>query len=173
MTSYFLASFIWQNRVFFYFAFLFRRCLKRQAIASKRFIENIFSKRQTCKKNVFYVSKHTFSHSQKKRKDSLEGTLVGVLFAAELEFPKILVPRLLQHTSNVNIETTAKSKQLQLLFVSSFLEPWYIFLYCYDISLFLIDYASRKLCNKWLLLFENNSRSLTLKEKHCCSYYWR
>ena len=122
LTSYFLASFILQNRVFFYFAFLFRRCLKRQAIASKRFIENIFSKRQTCKK-TFYVSKHTFSHSQKKRKDSLEGTLVGVLFAAELEFPKILVPRLLQHTSNVNIETTGKSKQLQLLFVSSFLEP--------------------------------------------------
>ena len=123
LTSYFLASFILQNRVFFYFDFLFRRCLKRQAIASKRFIENIFSKRQTCKKNVFYVSKHKFSHSQKKWKYSLEGTLVGVLFAAELEFPKILVPRLLQHTSNVNIETTGKSKQLQLLFVSSFLEP--------------------------------------------------
>ena len=27
-----------------------------------------------------------------------------VLFAAELEFPKILVPRLPQHTLNVNIE---------------------------------------------------------------------
>ena len=43
-------------------------------------------------------------HSHKKRKDSLEGSLDRVLFAAELEFPNIIVPRLLQHTSNVNIE---------------------------------------------------------------------
>ena len=35
--------------------------------------------------------------SHKKRKDSLEGSLDRVLFAAELEFPKILVPRLHQH----------------------------------------------------------------------------
>ena len=28
-----------------------------------------------------------------------------------------------------------------------------------DINLFLIDYACCKLCNVWLLLFENNSRS--------------
>ena len=35
--------------------------------------------------------------SHKKRKDSLEGSLDRVLFAAELEFPKILVPRLPQH----------------------------------------------------------------------------
>ena len=36
------------------------------------------------------------NHSQKKRKDCLEGSLDRVLFAAELEFPKILVPRLPQ-----------------------------------------------------------------------------
>ena len=47
-----------------------------------------------------------------KRKDSLEGSLVRILIAAELEFPKIIVPRLPQHTSNVNIESTKKSKQL-------------------------------------------------------------
>ena len=33
-------------------------------------------------------------HGHKKRKDSLEGSLVRQLFAAELEFPTILVPRL-------------------------------------------------------------------------------
>ena len=44
------------------------------------------------------------NHSHKKRKDSLEGNLDRVLLAAELEFPKILVPRLPQHTSDVNIE---------------------------------------------------------------------
>ena len=43
-------------------------------------------------------------HSHKKRKDNLEGSLGQILYAAELRFPKILVSRLSQHTSNVNIE---------------------------------------------------------------------
>ena len=38
-----------------------------------------------------------------------------VLFAAELEFPKILVPRLTQNSSNVNTECARKSKQLYSL----------------------------------------------------------
>ena len=49
-------------------------------------------------------------HSHKKRKDSLEGSLDRALFAAELEFPKILVRRLPKHTSNVNIECAGKSE---------------------------------------------------------------
>ena len=53
--------------------------------------------------------------SSKKRKDSLEGSLDRVLFAAELEFLKILVPRLPQHTSNVNTECAGKSKHLYSL----------------------------------------------------------
>ena len=64
-------------------------------------------------------------HSHKKRKDSLEGSLYQVLFGTELEFPKVLVPRLPQHTSDVNIECTVKSvwsKQLHYLYVTSFLE---------------------------------------------------
>ena len=56
--------------------------------------------------------KNQFQHSHKKRKDSLEGSLGRVLFAAELEFPKILVSRLPQNTSNVNIESPGKSKQV-------------------------------------------------------------
>ena len=66
--------------------------------------------------------------SHKKRKDSLEVSLDRVLFAAELEFPKILVRRLPLHTSNVNIECAEKSewsKQLYSLYVTSFLEHWY------------------------------------------------
>ena len=51
-----------------------------------------------------------FAHSHKKRKDNLEGGLDRVLFTAELGFLKILVPRLPQHTSNVNIECTGKSE---------------------------------------------------------------
>ena len=50
-------------------------------------------------------------HSHKKRKDSLKGSLDRVLLAAELEFPKILVPRLPQHTSGVNIECAGKSEK--------------------------------------------------------------
>ena len=48
--------------------------------------------------------------SHKKWKDSLKGSLVRVLFATELEFPKILIPRQPQNTSNVNIESAGKSK---------------------------------------------------------------
>ena len=60
-------------------------------------------------------------HSHKKRKDSLEGSLIRVLLTAvELEFPKILVPRLVsQHTSNVDIECARKpewSKQQYSLY---------------------------------------------------------
>ena len=49
-----------------------------------------------------------WDHSHKKRKDSLEGSLDRVLFASELEFPKILAPRLPQQKSNVNIQYASK-----------------------------------------------------------------
>ena len=53
--------------------------------------------------------------------------------------------------------------------------------YYSDINLFLIDAAWYNLCNIWLLLWENNSRSirsyqyrsLTLEEKYCCGNYSR
>ena len=44
----------------------------------------------------------------KETEDSLEGSLDRVLLAAELEFPKILVPKLSQHTSDVNIECAGR-----------------------------------------------------------------
>ena len=67
----------------------------------------------------------TSGHSHKKRKDSLEGNLNRVLFAVELRFPKILVPRLAQHTSNKNIEYAGKlesAKQLYYLYETSFFQ---------------------------------------------------
>ena len=54
----------------------------------------------------------SFIHSHEKRKDSLEGGLVRLLFAAELELPRILVLSLPKNTSNVNNKSTGKSKQL-------------------------------------------------------------
>ena len=62
-----------------------------------------------------------FWHSRQKQKDSLEGSLNRELFAAELEFPKILVPTLPQNSSNVNIECAGKSKHLYF-YVARFLE---------------------------------------------------
>ena len=55
------------------------------------------------------------NHSHKKRKDKQEGSLDRVLFVAELDFPKILVPRLPQNSTNVNIECAGKSRQLYTL----------------------------------------------------------
>ena len=74
---------------------------------------------------MFFAFNSQFDHSHKKRKDSLEGSLDRVLLAAELEFLKILVPRLPQHTSDVNNECAGKSewsKQQYSLHVTSFLE---------------------------------------------------
>ena len=54
-------------------------------------------------------------NSHKKQEDSLEGGLDRVSFAVELEVLKILVPRLLQNSSNINTEFAENSKQLYSL----------------------------------------------------------
>ena len=56
------------------------------------------------------------NHSHKKRKDNLEGSLDRVLFTTEIELQKIIVPRLPQNSSNINIECTGKSKQQYSLY---------------------------------------------------------
>ena len=92
---------------------------------------NIFSHQQLCgqsqqnyckRKNKSLLSINTegnqfclFRYSHKKRKDSLEGSLDRELFAAGLEFPKVLVSRNPQNSSNVNIENPGKPKQLYSL----------------------------------------------------------
>ena len=117
-------------------------------------------------------------HSHKKRKDSLEGSLDRVLFAAELEFPKILVPT--QATSEF-----IKCKHLMCRKIKA--TVFYILYYSgstdissfyyADINLFLIDYACYKLCNYMVAPLREQLqelslyRSFTLEEKHCCSYY--
>ena len=127
------------------------------------------------------IMEYDFGHSHKKRKHRLEGNMDWVLFLAKLAFSKILVFRLLQHTSNVNTECAGKSKQLHVnLFLID--DVWCklsqhtsnVNTECtgkskqLHINLFLIDDAWCKLCNIWLLLCENNSRG-----KYCCSYYSR
>ena len=69
-------------------------------------VHEIKKLRYNMKKVVLQEVYIALNHSHKKRKDSLKGSLGQVLFAAELEFPKILVPRLPQNSSNVNIQCT-------------------------------------------------------------------
>ena len=52
--------------------------------------------------------------SHKKRRESGKDSLVRVLLPAELEFPKILVPRLSQNTSNVNIEGASEFSSYEI-----------------------------------------------------------
>ena len=119
------------------------------------------------------LSLTTSSHSHKKRRDSLEGSLDWVLFAAELEFAKILVPRLPQNSSNVNIESAGKSKQLFIKYIFfTWTASWSVNInsfYYSDTNLLLIDYACCKLCNIWLLIFENSSTSYHYME----ASHWR
>ena len=108
-------------------------------------------------------------HSHKKRKDSLEGSLVRVLFVVENEFLKMLVPKLPQNISNVNIKIKTN---VLFMWLTSW-SPDISSFFCSDINLYFVDHAWCKLCNKWLLLFENSTRTKTQEEKHCCSYYSR
>ena len=69
----------------------------------------------SAKQKIILKLPYSSKYSHNKCKDSLEGSLDRVLLAPELEFPKILVPRLPQNSSNVNIECAGKSKQLYSL----------------------------------------------------------
>ena len=51
--------------------------------------------------------------SHKKREESLEGGLDRILFAAELEFLKIMVPKLTQDTTNVNNDCAGKLRPIR------------------------------------------------------------
>ena len=106
-----------------------------------------------------------YHHSHKKRIESLEGSLNRVLFASKLEFSKILVPRLPQNTSNLNNECAGKLKRLYSLCEQLLVSQIYLY-FIVLILMFLIDYTRCKLCNIWLLLFESNSRSITIQEFH-------
>ena len=63
---------------------------------------------------------------------------------AELEFPQILLPRLPQNTSNLNIECTGKSKQLYPLCD----KPLGVLIYLYFVVLILISF--------WLIMTGGN-----------------
>ena len=80
----------------------------------------------------------SLEHSHKKRKGSLD----RALSAAELEFPKILVPRQPQNTSNVSYTKGAgKSKQLYSVCDQLFVALIYLH-FIVLILMFLVDYAS-------------------------------
>ena len=74
----------------------------------------------------------------KKRKNSLEGSLDQVLFAAEHVFPKILIPKLQQNASNVYAECAGEQKHRYSLCDQPYRAPICLS-YCFDI-VFSIDF---------------------------------
>ena len=111
-------------------------------------------------------------HSHKKRKNSLEGSLDLVLFGAELEL-LVLVLRY-EDTSTQATSEFIKCKHWmcrKFKTVAFFMWPasWRTDIssfYYSDINLFLIGYSCSKLCNTWLLVFENNCRIYHYRELH-------
>ena len=101
-----------------------------------------------------------------KRKDCLEASLVQVLFADWIWVAKDTNTQATSEFINCKHWKYRKIKTTVLDLWPTSWSPGTSSCYCSDINLFLIDYAWLKLCNKWLLLFENNSKSLTLVEKN-------
>ena len=122
-----------------------------------------------------FIFQAMWNHSHKKQKVSLQGSLDGVLFPAELEFPKMLVPRLPQNTSNVIIECTKKSKQLyslydQLLGVLIYLDFIVLILICFYFIISGENYALSSCSSLRKTPRVPLCTGLTVQEKHCCSF---
>ena len=94
-----------------------------------------------------------------------------------LKFPKILVLRLPQNASNVNIECARKSKQLyslchQLLGALIYLHFIILMLICFYLVMPAVNYAIYIFSPFWEQLQELWLYwSFTEEEKHCCSFY--
>ena len=119
----------------------------------------------------------SFLHNHKKRKDSPEVSLDQVLFAAELEFSKILVPRLPQNTRNVNNGCAEKPKQLYYLRYQ-LLGALIPLFYCSDINLCFQLVMSGGNCAVMHVpcrgLFQGQHCTGATLEEYFCSYYsWK
>ena len=126
-------------------------------------------------------------HSHKKWKDSMEGMNLDPAWSrSSVTCGWTWVPK---DTSTQATSACIKWKHLMcwkvrivktpVFFIGDQLFGALIHLYYFDVNLFLIYDAWCKLCNIWLLLWENNSSSITILElintggKYCCSYYSR
>ena len=63
-----------------------------------------------------------YMHSHKKQKDTLKSSLVRVLFAAAIDFAKILILMLPQNTSNVTLKVAGNQKHCNIYLKNS-LDP--------------------------------------------------
>ena len=93
-------------------------------------------------------------------------------------FPKILVPRLPQNSTNINIECAGKSKQLyslcdQLLRALIYLHFIILILICFQLIMPDVNYIIYGCSSSRTTSRVITNRSFTLEEKHCCSYYSR
>ena len=103
-------------------------------------------------------------HSHKKRKDSIEGSPDRVLFAVELEFSKILSTQATSAYIKCKHWMCRKIKTFVFFLWPASWSADISYFCCSGINLFLIYDAWWKLCNIWLFLCENNSRSITIQE---------
>ena len=83
-----------------------RKVIKKQQLI--QFLKDLW--------NIYTI----LEHSHKKQKDSLDGSLDRVLFAAELKISKILVLRLPQNSSSVNNECAGIYLYFIILILLSF-----------------------------------------------------
>ena len=95
----------------------------------------------------------------------------------ELEFPKIVVPRLPQNTSNVNTECAGKSKLFflcdQLLGALIHLNFLILIIICFKLMVPVVNYVIHDCSSGRTTPGVSLYRSLTLGGKFCCSYYAR
>ena len=75
-----------------------------------------------------------------------------MLFVTELQFSKIIVPKSLQKTSNVNIECANDNQNNRILSCNNPLGALMSLFCCSDINVFSNDYGQWELCKIWLLL---------------------
>ena len=96
---------------------------------------------------IIFSGKNNCNHTHKKQKDRLKVSLDQVLFAAKLELLKILVHRLPQNSSSVNIEGARKLKQryslcAQLLGTLTYLYFIILILIYFSLIMTAVDYVT-------------------------------
>ena len=101
-----------------------------------------------------------------------------VLFSAELDITKMLVPRLPQDALDVNVECDGKAKQLYSLCDQPLGAPICLFfiiliLTCYSLILPDVNYGIYGWSSSKTTQGVSLYRKLTMEEKNCCSYYTR
>ena len=85
--------------------------------------ENFFD---ICFHGLFQIFLRVYKHSQKKRKDNLDGSLDQISFCSWTLVPENTSFQATSNTSNVNVECVGNQTNC-ILYLTSFLEHWCFF----------------------------------------------